>query len=134
LAGVAGESRRELVIEFLRAEVARALGIVDPWSVDFEQGLFEMGMDSLMSVELSNRLRESLDCQLATTLAFEHPTAAALTDYLAKQVLALADTPREAGAPDESELARVRLLKDVERLGDDEAERSLAEELDRAGY
>jgi hypothetical protein len=92
-------------------------------------------MDSLMSVELSNRLRESLDCQLPTTLAFEQPTVEALTNYLANQVLHLEEPPADApSAPDAAELARLRLLEDVERLQDDEVERSLAEELDRAGY
>ena len=87
LAGVAGESRRELVIEFLRAEVARALGIVDPWSVDVEQGLFEMGMDSLMSVELKSRIEIAVGANLPSTLTFNYPSILALAGYVVTDVL-----------------------------------------------
>ena len=134
LASAPAAARRDLLVGFVSREVATVLGLDPMQPVATGVGLFDLGMDSLMSVELSNRLRESLDCQLPTTLAFEHPTVAALADHLAKQVLRLDETASAPVAADESELARERLLEDVERLQDDEVERSLAEELDRAGY
>ena len=134
LESLAAEDRMERLTAHVRDQVRRVLGLDESATVRSDRGFAQLGMDSLMSVELSNRLRESLDCQLPTTLAFEHPTVAALADHLAEQVLRLDETASAPVAADESELARERLLEDVERLQDDEVERSLAEELDRAGY
>ncbi len=128
------EDRIERLTGHVRDQVRRVLGLDESATVRSDRGFAQLGMDSLMSVELSNRLRESLDCQLPTTLAFEHPTVAALTDHLAKQVLLLDEAVAASVTPDTNELARERLLEEVGRLQDDEAERSLAEELDRAGY
>ncbi len=49
-----------------------------------------MGMDSLMAVELSNRLKALLGQTLPTTLAFEYPTIHAIADYLEQNVLSTA--------------------------------------------
>jgi acyl carrier protein len=118
----------------VRDQVRRVLGLGESVAIRSDRGFAQLGMDSLMSVELSNRLSESLDCRLQSTLAFEHPTIEALTAYLANQVLQFEEPKTADSAPDAAELARVRLLEDVDRLHDDEVERSLAEELDRAGY
>ena len=49
-----------------------------------------MGMDSLMSVQLRQRLENSLDGHsLPLTLAFEYPNIEALTKYLAGEILDL---------------------------------------------
>ncbi len=49
-----------------------------------------MGMDSLMTVQLRQRLENSLDGRpLPQTLAFEYPNIEALTKYLAGEVLDL---------------------------------------------
>ena len=47
------------------------------------RGLFELGFDSMMSVELARRLARALDRPLAPTLVFDHPTLDALVDHLA---------------------------------------------------
>ena len=67
----------------IQSEVRQVLGsIPDP-----KLGFFEMGMDSLMSVELSNRLSVNLGETLPPTLAFEYSTIQALSDYIGGEVL-----------------------------------------------
>jgi myxalamid-type polyketide synthase MxaE and MxaD len=88
------EARRDQVLEHVRSEVASVLGL-DPSRVDVEQGLFDMGMDSLMAVDLKTRLEASVGQRLASTLTFNYPTVSALTAYLADQVLGLAPEPSE---------------------------------------
>lgn len=55
--------------------------------------LFDMGMDSLMAVELRGRLERSLGVPLPSTLTFNYPTIRALTDYLLKEVLQFDSPP-----------------------------------------
>jgi acyl carrier protein len=50
--------------------------------IDVRKGLFDLGMDSLMSVELKSRLEATTGCALPATLTFKYPTVVALTDFL----------------------------------------------------
>ena len=85
LASVRDEDRRDVLLAHVRAESAAVLAL-DPELVDVEQGLFEMGMDSLMSVELKSRLEKSVGKPLPTTLTFNYPSVSALTDFLAREL------------------------------------------------
>ncbi|MGZ4806862.1 MAG: SDR family NAD(P)-dependent oxidoreductase, partial [Ilumatobacteraceae bacterium] len=87
LAGAEPGARLELIVDFVRDEVARALGIADPRVVDPDQGLFEMGMDSLMSVELKSRLEVALGTHLPSTLTFNYPNISALAGYLVAETI-----------------------------------------------
>jgi acyl carrier protein len=87
---VPSSERAELLRAFVHDQVAGVLGVNHAQSLDAKQGFFRMGMDSLMSVQLRQRLENSLDgCSLPLTLAFEYPNIEALTRYLAKEVLNL---------------------------------------------
>lgn len=80
--------RRSLLFNHIRSQVDEVLGVRTTSSSSARQGFFEMGMDSLTAVELKNRLRTSLGCNLPSTIAFECPTIDALVDHLAKEELA----------------------------------------------
>ncbi len=82
LAGCGPDEQVEAITEFLRGEVAMALEIAQPLSIDVDQGLFEMGMDSLMSVELKGRIEVAVGEHLPSTLTFNFPTISALTGFL----------------------------------------------------
>jgi acyl carrier protein len=77
--------RLDLLQSYVQEQVMRVLGLSQP--PDPQQGLTDIGMDSLMAVELSNRLRTAVRQPLPTTLAFEYPTIRALTRYLAEEAL-----------------------------------------------
>jgi acyl transferase domain-containing protein len=92
--------RAALLEAHVRREAAQVLDL--PVSdLDPRRGLFDMGMDSLMSLNLKNRLEAALARPLPTTLTFNHPTVAALTAYLMGEVFATApaDAPRTAAIP-----------------------------------
>ena len=74
------------------------LGLRTGESVDPERPLRELGLDSLLAVELRNRLARLLGQPLPATLLFDYPTLARLADHLLTPVLGLA-----AAAPAESQ-------------------------------
>jgi acyl transferase domain-containing protein/acyl carrier protein len=82
LLDVGPQDRHELVAALVIKEVAQVLGIDIPESIDPERGLFDMGMDSLMSVQLRKRLEASFARTLPKMLTFTYPTPAAITRYL----------------------------------------------------
>ncbi|MGE5268927.1 MAG: SDR family NAD(P)-dependent oxidoreductase, partial [Thiohalocapsa sp.] len=69
--------------ETVAAEAAAVLGYSPGQAIDRRANLFELGLDSLMAVELRNRLQARLPQRpLASTLVFEHSSIAALAAHL----------------------------------------------------
>ncbi|MCU1503873.1 MAG: polyketide synthase, partial [Ilumatobacteraceae bacterium] len=85
LVAVEPERRGDLLVQRLREQVLLVLGLEAGYPVGSRQGLTDLGMDSLMAVELSNRLSVLVDRSLPSTLAFEQPTL----DDLAAHIRAL---------------------------------------------
>jgi myxalamid-type polyketide synthase MxaE and MxaD len=81
------KQRRDMLRSFVRATIARVLGVRNPDSIDPDKGLFELGLDSLMSIDLKTRLEIGVGHPLPSTLIFNHPSISALTEYLAAEVL-----------------------------------------------
>jgi acyl carrier protein len=96
LRSVAPRRRRALMLDHVLAETVKVLGIKRADAIEPKQGFFELGMDSLTSVELRNRLATSLRGTFPTTLAFDHPTPEALVEFLLCEVDLL--TPGRPGA------------------------------------
>jgi acyl carrier protein len=103
---------------FLRGELAAVLGMPDAARVPTKQGFFEIGMDSLMTVELAHRLESSLGIKLPANLAIDYPNIEALASYLSSR---LGAAPRSATAP---------AAEDLDALPTAELARLLASELD----
>jgi myxalamid-type polyketide synthase MxaB len=96
------EQRRSRLTEYLRGELARVLGI-GPSEVNLQKGFFDLGMDSLMAIELKNRLQNGLGCSIPSTLAFDYPTGEALADYLMEEALNLEfERPKPSGEREET--------------------------------
>jgi len=91
LAALSAEQRREAVTRAVRTEVARVLSFSNANAVPPDKPLKELGLDSLMAVELANALGRRTSSRIQATLAIHYPTPAAIADYLLRDVLA----PRE---------------------------------------
>jgi acyl carrier protein len=79
--------RHEAVVEFIRGEVAAVLCVEEGGrSISTHAGLFELGMDSLMSVELKRRLERAAGRPLPSTLTFNYPNVGALAGFLEREL------------------------------------------------
>jgi acyl carrier protein len=117
------EQRLDLLRDHVRGQVARILGLAPSEPLDTQAGLFDLGLDSLASLELRNRLQLDLDCPLPSTLVFNFPTVDSLTHYLASTRL----TSLFATEPTTVQQSAVALA--AEDLSEDEIATLLAKRL-----
>ncbi|MCQ8836507.1 SDR family NAD(P)-dependent oxidoreductase [Streptomyces malaysiensis] len=104
-AGMTGPELRRHLLELVRSHVAAVLGHPTPEAIAVGREFKKLGFDSLTAVELRNRLSGAIGERLPATLIFDHPTPAALAEYLCEQIAPAADV-----APD--------LLAELDRLAD----------------
>lgn len=137
LESVTPSQRKPLLLSHVQSSLAKVLGLGTAAGLDPQQGLADLGMDSLMAVELRNRLQTSLGCAVPTTVVFDYPTIAALVDYLADVLRLEADaaTPEDdlASVFEDSEIETDSKPK-TDDLSDSEAEALLLEKLDSMRY
>ena len=111
--------------EHLTARVARILRL-DPARVDAEAPLKSLGLDSLMTLELRNRLEADYGLRLSATLVWNYPTIAALAGHIAEALDLDSDPTTEEAAP-----AVDRAAPEVATLSREQVGTLLDEELAR---
>lgn len=94
------EERQLILMDYIKFEVSKLLGIHPSALADPKVGLTEVGMDSLSIVELRNNLQIALDCPLSSTLIYDHPTLSQLTEQLLGRIF---PTPITAPSPEPSQ-------------------------------
>jgi acyl transferase domain-containing protein/NADPH:quinone reductase-like Zn-dependent oxidoreductase/NAD(P)-dependent dehydrogenase (short-subunit alcohol dehydrogenase family) len=122
LAVEAGPRRRALLEEHVCEQLAQVLRIT-PERIERQRSLKTIGLDSLMALELRNRLEQSAALALSATLAWNYPTVAALSEQLAERMhvaLDAAESPTETAM--QAQMDELVPLSDaaLEALLDDE--------------
>jgi NADPH:quinone reductase-like Zn-dependent oxidoreductase len=127
LAGPKAE-RLERMEKYVRDAARKVLGLSAGRPMPAEMALQEMGLDSLMALELRNVLAQAAGRPLSATLLFDYPTIRGLAGFLmgllaedGNKTLEVSAAPVAGGA--DSEVA-------VEEMSDAEAEALLLAELD----
>jgi myxalamid-type polyketide synthase MxaE and MxaD len=92
------DERNEFLLGYVGRQVAYVMGHDDSQPLEVERGLFEMGMDSLMAVELKNRLETAVGRRLPAGLTFNYPNVKALAAFLAKELIGETDVVEPAAA------------------------------------
>ncbi|MBL1097384.1 type I polyketide synthase [Streptomyces coffeae] len=77
--------RHAAALAAVRAQVAEVLGHSGTDRIDPERALSDLGFGSLTSIELRNRLNTVTGLRLSATLAFDHPTSAAIAAHVLAQ-------------------------------------------------
>ena len=91
------QQRRKLMADYLRDAVAEVTR-VDPSEIREDAGFFDLGMDSLMAVELRRRIEQGVGKEIPATLAMDHPRLSDVVDYLLGDVLGLSEQASKSGA------------------------------------
>ncbi len=129
LQAASADDQRAMLLEMVCGQLASVLGLKSAQNLDLHQSLTELGLDSLMAVEFSNRLRAALVHPMPSTLAFEYRTIDAVVGYIHTQVLPKLGgqpapaTQAKSAEPAESDAAH--LLQNLDNLSDEEIDRYL---------
>ena len=87
------QQRRKLMADYLRDAVAEVTR-VDPAEIREDAGFFDLGMDSLMAVELRRHIEQGVGKEIPATLAMDHPRLSDMVDYLLGDVLGLSEAAK----------------------------------------
>ncbi|WTO59687.1 SDR family NAD(P)-dependent oxidoreductase [Streptomyces sp. NBC_00212] len=79
--------QEQAFLTLVREEAAKSVGHPTPDTIDAQRAFREQGFDSLMAVDLRNRLSAATALRLPATLLFDHPSVAAVAAYLRAEVL-----------------------------------------------
>ena len=83
----------DLLVSFLQQEVQAVLRL--PTAPEPTVGFFDLGMDSLMAVELRNRLNRAFadEYVVPNTVVFDYPDIASLANHLTEELGEVSDAP-----------------------------------------
>ena len=89
------DDRHDLLRDAVREAVGAVLGAHD--GITDREGFADLGMDSIMVIDLRGRLGHALDLDLPSTIGLDHPTVEAMARYL--EGLLPGQTPAPAPEP-----------------------------------
>jgi len=119
-----------LLVNYVRDHVAKILRLAPSFPLSQTDRLMDLGLDSLMAVELRSRIGKGLelDRPLSATLVFDHPTIQAIAEYLDKELF----EQNEAEASPQSTASLVDTTStadNIAELSDEEVEKLLMKKL-----
>jgi acyl transferase domain-containing protein/acyl carrier protein len=101
------QQRKKLLTDYLRDAVAEVTR-VDAAEIREETGFFDLGMDSLMAVELRRRIEQGVGKEIPVTLVMDHPRLSDAADYLLGEVLGLSEQASDKSGPQPASVVTTR--------------------------
>ncbi|MEU8633568.1 type I polyketide synthase [Amycolatopsis sp. NPDC048633] len=87
LAAMTGSAQAEALLDLVRAETAAVLGYPGPGSVEPDRAFRDLGVDSLIALEVRNRLVAATGLKLPAVVLFDHPDPRRLAALLGHKLL-----------------------------------------------
>jgi NAD(P)-dependent dehydrogenase (short-subunit alcohol dehydrogenase family)/acyl carrier protein len=126
LAGASPQARQASLMTHVQREVCDILGLDLNASLDPARGFAQMGLDSLMAIDLRNRLQKVLGRSLPSPVVFNYPNVRALATYLAGDSASPAASAPAVAPSSVPASARPLAADEITDLSDEEAEALLA--------
>ena len=101
LAQIPQRDRPAFLTTYLQTQLAKVMGFTAPEAISPSEQFGDLGMDSLMAVEFSNRLQTHLNHPIPQTLAFDYPTINALAKYLAQEIEPASEAESTSSMPEQ---------------------------------
>jgi acyl transferase domain-containing protein/acyl carrier protein len=101
--GAPTAERAVVLVEFTRRRMGELLNLDPSWPIPDDQALLDLGLDSLIGLQLKNDLQTLTDKTLPATLFFDCPTLADLAQYFQK-------LPAEVTSASDAQPVRERIL------------------------
>ncbi|QDT06973.1 Putative fatty-acid--CoA ligase fadD21 [Rubripirellula lacrimiformis] len=98
---------------------------VDPSDVELEKPFADYGLDSMTAVEMSGEIEDWSGVELTPIVAWNYPTVARLSEFIAQQIVGVADQQTNQNEISDAELDG--LLDEIEGLSDDEINHAFAD-------
>ncbi len=121
----AAVDRRPLLVDLVQQTVTQFFMLDRRQPIEVDENLPRLGMDSLMAIQLANKLNRSTGLHLPATIAFDCPTIDAMADRLLLEVESRARSNSDGNrgvTPDET--VSTRELTDPEPVADWSPERA----------
>jgi acyl transferase domain-containing protein/SAM-dependent methyltransferase len=125
------DERMEMMLTFVRHKLGRVLRVQNIHTLERNQRLMDLGLDSLMALELRSQLCKGLglpEKSLSATLAFDYPSIQALAVYLLDELQKLIPAVEGNTAASKSASSRETEVAD---LSEAEIEALLIQKLNR---
>ncbi|MGW5724146.1 type I polyketide synthase [Amycolatopsis sp. NPDC003865] len=87
LSGLSEAARAEALLDLVRAETAAVLGYPGPGSVEPDRAFRDLGVDSLIALEVRNRLVAATGLKLPAVVLFDHPDPRRLAARLGHELI-----------------------------------------------
>jgi acyl transferase domain-containing protein len=124
--------RASLALEYVAQQVATVLRVSRPESLDPRQRLMDLGLDSLMALDLRGRLGVGLGRPDAVpaTLIFEHPSIEAIAAFVIREAGAATESLEQPRPLEQPEPALEASAARIAHLSEDEVEALLLKKLE----
>ncbi|WP_173267728.1 beta-ketoacyl reductase, partial [Streptomyces pacificus] len=138
LLALPASERGRALLELVRDQAAATLGYDEADALTANRAFRDVGFDSVMAVDLRNRLRAATGVALPATLVFDHPTPEALAQFIRAELLGETDDEQRKDDPEAhlretlasipiSRLRKAGLLDLVLQLAQDSGENTSAD-------
>lgn len=91
LEAVDAHERLDMLESHIKQYIRSVIGLSASSKISDKVSVFDLGLDSLMAVELKNLIEKNIQKKLRSTLLFDYPTVTSLLSYLSKEIPAMSE-------------------------------------------